>query len=96
MLVTTVNEETEACCGLGIIGFCMESDSTTEIDVLVVCKRPVDFNLPLRIDDIKALSSVCITYTGDMNFKERVPICTALQVKMFDFHAEFDEQHYLG
>lgn len=62
ILVTTINEETEACCGLGIVGSCMESDSTNEIDVLVVCKRPVDFDLPLGIDAINTLSSVCITH----------------------------------
>lgn len=56
----------------------IEASNTGEIDVLVMQKRPLGFNLLLWIDVIKVLGGVCITHTGDVNFKGRPSICPAV------------------
>lgn len=71
----------------------MEKHELAEINVLVVHKRLLDFDLLLRISGNKVLGSVCITHIGQMKFKETVPICVTLQVQGSDFHIDFDKQH---
>lgn len=47
-------------------------------------ERPLDFDLLLSIDIIKALGGVCIIRSGNVKFDERMLICATFHVESLE------------
>ena len=64
--------------------------NSADIEALVVHERPLDFNLLLGYDIIKALGGILITWSGRVKFCEEAPVCAALKIDQPDFSVEFN------
>ena len=60
-MVTTLNGETQACCGIRTIEICTEMGDLAKMYMLVVKKKPLVFDVLLGYDAIKSLGGVLIT-----------------------------------
>ena len=66
----TINDKTQACCGVGQVRIHTDSGASAKVNVLVTWKDILGFNLLLRYDTIKALGGILITQAGTVQFLE--------------------------
>lgn len=59
--------------------------NSANVETLVVRKKPLNFDLPLDYDAIKALGGVLLTQTGTVKFRNEALVCA-------DFSVEFDQR----
>ena len=76
--------------GIGTVKVCTDTGNSANIEELVVHERPLDFDLLLGYNAIKALGGVQITRSGTVKFCEEAPVCAALKVDRPDFSVEFN------
>ena len=58
--MTTISGEANKCHGIGTVKVRTDTRNSADIEALVVHERPLNFNLLLSYDAIKALSGVLI------------------------------------
>lgn len=92
MAVSTLTGATQACCGRGTVRICTATGNTATIDVLVMRGKPLDFDLLLGIDAIKALGGVRITQHGSVEFEKPWSVCAAIRISEADFSVKFNER----
>ena len=76
--------------GIGTVKVCTDTGNSANIEELVVHERPLDFDLLLGYDVIKALGGVLITRSGTVKFCEEAPFCAALKIDRPDFSVKFN------
>ena len=86
----TISSEANKCHGIGTVKVRTDTRNSADIEALVVHERPLDFDLLLGYDTIKALGIVLITRSGRVKFCEEAPVCAALKINRPDFSVEFD------
>ena len=69
-----------------------DTGNSADIEALVVHERPLDIDLLLGYNAIKALSGVLITWSGTVKFCEEAPVCAPLKIDRPDFSVEFDRR----
>ena len=80
-----------ACCSVRVVAISMDKGDSAKIDVLVVCGKPLGFDLLLGVDAIKALGSVIVWPTGSVQLGDRrTTKCAAISINEPDFTATFD------
>ena len=90
--VTTLTEARQAGFGSCAVRVCTLAGSTATVNVLVIWGEPLDFNLLLGIDAIKALGGDDITQYGSLEFEETQPVCAVTCISEADFNTTFDER----
>ena len=90
--MTTINGKTRVCRGVGSVKIRTDAGNSAKIDALVVREKPLEFDLLLGFDAIKALGGVLITRTGTVQFQGEPPVCAALSIDQPDFSVAFDRQ----
>lgn len=68
-----------------------DTGNSTDVEVLVVHEKPLNFDLLLGYDAIKALGGVLFTQTGTVKFQKEALMCAALKIDQPDFSAEFNQ-----
>lgn len=89
--VTTISSETHACHKTGVVRICANTGNFADIEALLVHEKPLNSNLLLGYDAIKALGGVLIMQTGTVKFQKEVPMCAALKIDQPDFSIVFDQ-----
>ena len=80
-----------SCCSIRMVTLSTEEGSSAKISVLVVRSRPLGFGLLLGIDAIKALGSIVVGPSGQIQINDRwVAKCVAITINEPDFTATFD------
>ena len=92
MAVTTITGALQTCCGKSIIRIHTATGNSATIDVLGIWGEPLNFNLLLGINAIKALGSIYITQYGSMKFEETWPFCAVICISKDDLSAKFEER----
>lgn len=91
MNVETIGGWMRACCGVGAINICIDNGNSAEINVVVVCDKPVGFDLLAGIDAITALGGINITPSEAIQFcSKETPICSMIYIDQSDLFAEFN------
>ena len=54
------------CCGIGVVPISTDEGDSAKVNVLVVCGKPLGFDLLLGIDAIKALSDIVVGSAGSV------------------------------
>ena len=88
--MTTISSEATKCHGLGTVKIYTDIENSADIEALIVHERPLDFDLLLCYNAIKALGGVLITQSRTVKFCEEAPVCAALKIDRPDFSVEFD------
>lgn len=60
-----------ACCGVGTVNICTESDNSVKVEVLVVHNKTQDFDLLPEIDAITTLGGDYITHWSRTVLQQR-------------------------
>ena len=90
--MTTISGEMCKRHRIGTVMVHTDTRNTTDIETLVVHERPLDFDLLLGYDAIKALGGVLNTQTRMVNFCEEAPMGAAVKIDQPDFSVKFDQQ----
>ena len=88
--MTTMSGDATKSHGIGTVKVCTDTGNSANIEELVVHERPLDFDLLLGYDAIKALGGVLITRSETVKFCEEAPVCVALKIDRPDFSVEFN------
>ena len=80
------------CHGIGIIKVHINTGNSADVGALTVHERPLDFDLLLGYDAMKALVDVLIRQMRMVEFCEEAPMCAALKIDQPVFSIEFDQQ----
>ena len=79
MHIETIGGTSRVCCGVRVVSIFMDEGDSAKIDVLVVCGKPVGFDLLLGIDVIKALGGIVVGPTGSVQLGDgRTTKCAAM------------------
>ena len=87
--MTTMSGDATKSHGIGTVKVSTDTGNSVGIEELVVHERPLDFDLLLSYDAIKALGGVLITRSGTVKFCEEAPFCAALKIERPNFSVEF-------
>ena len=90
--MTTMSGDATKSHGTGTVKVCTGTGNSANIEELVVHQRPLDFDLLLGYDVIKALGCVLITRGGTLKFFEEAPVCAALKIERPDYSVEFNRR----
>ena len=90
--VTTKSGEANKCHGIGTVKVCTFTGNSADIEARIVRERPLDFNLLLGYNAIKALCGALMTRSGTVKFCGEAPVCAALKIDRPDFSVEFDRR----
>ena len=90
--MNTISGEATKSHGIGTVKVHTDTRNSADIEALVVHKRPLDFDLLLGYDVIKALDDVLITQSRTVKFCEEAPICAALKIDQPDLNVKFNRQ----
>ena len=88
--MTTMSGDATKSHGIRTVKVCTDPGNSANIEELVVHERPLDFDLLLGYDAIKALGGVLITGSGTVKFCGEAPVCAALKIDRPDFSVEFN------
>ena len=88
--MTTMSGEASKSHGIGTVKVCTDTGNSTNIEEVAVHERPLDFDLLLGYDAIKALGGVLITRSVTVKFCEEAPFCAALKIDRPDFSVDFN------
>ena len=88
--MTTMSGDATKSHGIGTVKVCTDTRNSANIEEQVVHERPLDFDLLLSYDAIKAFGGVLITRNGTLKFCEEAPVCAALNIDRPDFSVEFN------
>lgn len=69
---------------MGVVRIHADTGNSTDVEVLVVHEKPLNFDLLLGYDAIKALG-------GTVKFQKEALMCAALKIDQPDFSAEFNQ-----
>ena len=75
--ITTINGKIQVCCGVGSEMICTDSGGSAKVNVLVMRKDILGFDLQFGYNIIKALGGVHIKQAGIVQFLKSL-VCTAL------------------
>ena len=90
--MTTMSGDATKSHGIGTVKVCTDTGNSVDIEELVVHERPLDFDLLLGYDAIKALGGVLITRNGTLKYCEEAPVCAARKIDRPDFSVEFNRR----
>ena len=90
--ITIIKGKAWVCCGVGSVWIYIDSSEPAKVNVLVMWKDILSFDLLLRYDAMKALDGVLITWAGTVQFLE-ASVCAALHIDWPNFRVEFDRRH---
>ena len=93
MTVMMITGISYPCCVDRIVTVSMEEGSSAKISMLVVCGKPLGFDLLLGIDTIKALGGMVVGPTGSVQLgNKKIVKCAAISINKLDFTATFNHQ----
>ena len=89
--VETIGGTSCASCSVGVVSISTDEGNSAKIDVLVVCGKPLGFDLLLGIDAIKTLGGIVVGSTGSVQLRDRrTTRCAAISINEPNFTATFD------
>ena len=64
--ISTIDSTSRACCEVGAVSIVMEGNNSNKVNILVVCEKPLGYDLLIRIDMIQALGGIVIMLAGGL------------------------------
>ena len=88
-----IGDISHPCCGVSRVTISTEEGGLAKISVLVVCERPLGFDLLLGIEAIKALGGTAVGASGQIQISDgQVAKYAAITINEPNFTATFDYQ----
>ena len=86
----TIDGMSHVCWGVGVVSICTVEGNSAEFNWLEVHKKPTGYDLLIGIDVIRALGSIEITSTVEVQLGRKYESCAAITIEEVDFCATFD------
>ena len=89
MTVETIDGMSHARSGVGVISILTEGGDCAKVDALVVCDKPLEYDLLIGIDAIHELDGIVIRPTGEVQLKRKHELCAAIMIEEQNFWVVF-------
>ena len=85
-------EMIDICCRVRVISILLERSDSTKMDLLMVCDKPLGYDLLVGINATCELGLIVIRPTGEVQLRRKRELCTAIMIEGQYFCAVFDHK----